>query len=305
MAKLWDIMGYLPPKFDGKSSAKIFIAAFKYVIDSDSLELDWTDKKRVETLHFWLVDAALKWATAVRESGKSKTWDFETWCNELEIQFPTPYEREIKYDIGGLRAMRVKLGDFREFNHEFRNYARRLKNKGHLDEALLDCYKQCLKDSDPMVFKELMPRIYENRKDSTTLTLDEVIDECNEWVKFKEDFEGKTNQVDGPANGKSVSTGKSKDAIDATLDSLTKKLDSLTLAVGQINTPKNGSSRISCFNCGQMGHRIGDCTEPRDQAKIDANYEDYKKKMDSNEKKSFIVLPEEVLPGDSVVGSVE
>ncbi|KAJ2994312.1 hypothetical protein HDV02_001708 [Globomyces sp. JEL0801] len=119
--------------------------------------------------------------------------------------------------------------------------------------------------------KRTMPRIYENRKNSTTLTLDEVIDQCNEWVKFKEDFQDETNQVDGPANGKSGYTGKSRDTIDATLDSLTKKLDSLTLAVGQISAPRNDSSRVSCFNCGQKGHRIRDCTEPRDQAKIDAN----------------------------------
>ncbi|KAI8900119.1 hypothetical protein BC833DRAFT_583018 [Globomyces pollinis-pini] len=235
-----DIIGFLPPKYDGKSSAYVFVEAFKHVVQAESLKFDWNDRKRAEIFQMWTVNEAAHWVIRMRTSGDSKTWDFDTWCTNLIIEFPP--KREVTYNLAGLRSIRVKLGDFEEFNHEFLRYSKRLKRK-NIEGVILNYYWQCLKDSDSKLFEELMYHVFTIQPDATKLKLETVIDTCNKWVTFKAEVIGDT--VVQP----SIS-GASKEPVDSSIDAVIKRLDLLTEAVCQMGNQMNNSSNVLCVKCG-------------------------------------------------------
>jgi hypothetical protein len=89
-----------------------------------------------------------------------------------------------------------------------------------------------------------------------------------------------------------------QESVDA-IEKLTREMENLKLLISKRAAPVKDVSRLSrltCFNCGKLGHQVRDCDAPVDYDDLKRRYEEYvakkanQKKPSDDETKAMMIL---------------
>jgi hypothetical protein len=225
-----------------------------------------------------------------KELAVYEKYTFDQWLVALQARFPEQIEKKIeKYSVKGLMELEPLSDEtLPAFIVRFSTYRSQLGK----DETMVALARECLINAIKPRFGYLLKSvvIMDGFKNFTCERI------CEKLVDLSSSLDGIFVEKESETAVYEELLKRQDDQKNAeAIEKLTKELEDMKIAISKRPAAVKDFSRLTCFNCGNSGHQVRDCTEAADYDGRKKRYEEHlarrkAKETNENEKKAMVIL---------------